>query len=197
MAEDSMKAAPRRAGAGPQPWERRDAVLLALVSATLVLIAAQFALAGLGAFTMIRTPAAHAYGAHLVLGVIIGALAWVDLGAVVASAAARSRRRTLRLAAALALLAIPGEPLLAEAGKRVPAVGALHALTGLAICVLAGWLTAETARRRAAARRLIAGAPEPGGDARGSRAAAQGSGGDAQEPGSAAREPAADAREPR
>jgi hypothetical protein len=162
MAGEAMKAAPRRAGARTQSWARRDAVLLALVSATLALIAAQFALAGLGAFTMIKTPAAQAYGAHLVLGVIIGVLAWIDLGAVVASAPARSQPRTLRPAVALALLAIPGEPLLAEAGQRVPVLGALHALTGLAICALAGWLTAETARRRAAARRLTAGAPEPG-----------------------------------
>jgi hypothetical protein len=183
MADEAMKATPRRAGAGPQSWQRRDAVLLALVSATLVLIAAQFALAGLGAFTMIRTPAAHAYGAHLVLGVVIGALAWIDLAAVGASAAARSQPRVLRPAVALALLAIPGEPLLAEAGRRVPALGALHALTGLAICVLAGWLTAETARRRAAPRRLIADAQKAGADA--------------QKPGPGARDPGPGAREPR
>jgi hypothetical protein len=38
--------------------------------------------------------------------------------------------------------------LLGDTGQHVPAIGALHALTGLAIFALAGWLTAETARRR-------------------------------------------------
>jgi hypothetical protein len=60
----------------------------------------------------------------------------------------------LRLAVTLALLAIPVEPLLGEAGQRVPVVGAVHALNGLVICALTGWLMAETGRRRAAARRL-------------------------------------------
>jgi hypothetical protein len=189
VANEAMKAAPRRAASSTQSWARRDSVLLALVSATLALIAAQFALAGLGAFTMIKTHAAQAYGAHLVLGIIIGVLAWIDLGAVVASAPARSQRRTLRPAVALALLAIPGEPLLAEAGRRVPALGALHALTGLVICALAGWLTAETARRRAAARRLIADAREPGADTRQPRADARASEAGPREPGAATGEP--------
>ena len=134
-------------------WGRGDTVLLVLAVTTLVLVAAQFALAGLGAFTMIRSPAEHAYAAHMVLGMIIGILSWIVLGTALASRAARAQPRTLWPAAALAVLAIPVEPLLAEAGRRVPAVGTLHVLTGLAICALAGWLVAESARRRSAARR--------------------------------------------
>jgi hypothetical protein len=57
------------------------------------------------------------------------------------------------VATTLVLLAIPVEPLLGDAGTKVPVVGALHALNGLLICALAGWLMAETGRRRAAARR--------------------------------------------
>jgi hypothetical protein len=52
----------------------------------------------------------------------------------------------------MAVLAIPVEPLLGEAGRHVPAVGALHALNGLAICALAGWLLAATRGRQATHR---------------------------------------------
>jgi hypothetical protein len=52
----------------------------------------------------------------------------------------------------VALLALPVEPLLGDTGQHIPALGALHALNGLAIFALTGWLTGETARRRAAAR---------------------------------------------
>ena len=137
-----------------EAWGRRDTALLALTATTLVLLAAQFALAGLGAFTMDKTPTDNVYGAHVILGVVIGVLAWLILAAALASRPARADPRTFRLAVTLALLAIPVEPLLGEAGQRVPAVGALHALNGLVICALTGWLLAETGRRRAAARRL-------------------------------------------
>jgi hypothetical protein len=137
-----------------EAWGRRDTALFALTVATLTLLAAQFALAGLGAFTMDKTPTDNVYGAHVILGVVIGVLAWLILAAVLASRPARAHPRTLRLAVTLALLAIPVEPLLGEAGQRVPVVGAVHALNGLVICALTGWLMAETGRRRAAARRL-------------------------------------------
>src|ERR1700722_391619 len=112
-------------------WGRGDTVLLVLEVTTLVLVAAQFALAGLGAFTMIRSPAEHAYAAHMVLGMIIGILTWIVLGTALASRAARAQPRTLWPAAALAVLAIPVEPLLAEAGRRGPAGGAPGAGGGL------------------------------------------------------------------
>ena len=48
--------------------------------------------------------------------------------------------------------ALPVEPLLGDTGQHIPALGALHAVNGLAIFALTGWLTGETARRRAASR---------------------------------------------
>jgi uncharacterized membrane protein YidH (DUF202 family) len=156
---------PARAGERSQDeaWGRRDTVLLALAATTLALLAAQFALAGFGAFTMDKTPADNAYGAHVILGVVIGAMTWLILAAALASRAARTQPGTLRLAVTLAVLAIPVEPLLGEAGQRMPLLGALHALNGLVICALTGWLMSRTSRRRAAARRLTVAAANPGG----------------------------------
>ena len=57
-----------------EAWGRRDTALFALTVATLTLLAAQFALAGLGAFTMDKTPADNVYAAHEILGVVICAL---------------------------------------------------------------------------------------------------------------------------
>ena len=141
-----------RARAEAGAWGRCDTALFALVATTLVLLAAQFALAGFGAFTMVKAPADNAYRAHLVLGLVIGVMTWLILAAALASRPARADPRTWRPAAVLALLAIPVEPLLGDAGTKVPVIGALHALTGIAICALAAWLMAETRRRRAAAR---------------------------------------------
>jgi Na+/proline symporter len=135
-----------------EAWGRSDTALLALTATTLILVAAQFALAGFGAFTMDRTPADNAYGAHAVLGMVTGLLTWLVLAMVLASRPARANRRTLRLAVALAVLAIPVEPLLGEAGQRAPVLGALHALTGLAICGLTARLLVATRRRQAAHR---------------------------------------------
>jgi hypothetical protein len=149
----TSRSAPVSARPEVQAWGRSDTALFALVATTLVLLAAQFALAGFGAFAMVKTPADNAYRAHLILGVVIGVMTWLLLAAALASRRARADPRTWRPAATLALLAIPVEPLLGEAGTRVPLVGALHALNGLLICALAGWLMAETRRRRAAARR--------------------------------------------
>lgn len=64
------------------------------------------------------------------------------------------------------MLSIPVEPVLGDTGQRVPVVGALHALTGLVICALTGWLMAETGRRRAAALRLTAASGTGAGDDR-------------------------------
>jgi hypothetical protein len=134
-----------------QVWGRRDNVQLGLAATTLALVAAQFALAGFGAFTMDKTPADNAYGAHMILGVVIGVMTWLILASTLASRTARKQPRTLWAAVTLAVLAVPVEPLLGEAGQRVPAVGALHALNGLAIFALTGWLVAQADRRRTAA----------------------------------------------
>jgi hypothetical protein len=139
--------------AAHQPWGRLDTALFVLVATTLTLVAVQFALAGLGAFTRNKNPAAdHAYGPHMVLGLIIAALTVLILAVSLAGRAARRHRRTVRLAATLAGLALIVEPLLGGAGTRLPFLGALHALNGLIICALTGWLLSETGRRRAAAK---------------------------------------------
>ncbi len=95
----------------------------------------------------------HAYAAHMVLGVVIAVTTLLILAVAVGGRAARGHRRTLRLAVTLAALALVVEPLLGEAGARVPLLGALHALNGLAICALAASLLSETRRRRTAAGR--------------------------------------------
>jgi hypothetical protein len=139
-----------------QPWGRLDTVLFVLVAAVLTLVAVQFALAGSGAFTMNKNPATstdQAYGPHVVVGLIIAALTVLILAVSLAGRVARRHRRTLRLTATVAGLALIVEPLLGEAGTRVPFLGALHALNGLIICALTGWLLSETERRRAAAKR--------------------------------------------
>ena len=143
----------------PGSSSRREAVLLVLTSVTLTVIAVQFALAGLGAFTTIKTPRGDAYAAHMAAGIAIGALAWIILATVLTSPAARRRAGMLWPAAALALLAIPVEPLLGEAGQHVPAIGALHAVTGLAIFALDAWLTGAAARQREAGRLRLPAAP--------------------------------------
>ena len=84
-----------------QPWGRLDTVLFVLVATVLTLVAVQFALAGFGAFTMDKNPATptdHAFGPHMVLGLIIAALTVLILAVTLADRAARTHRRTLRLA---------------------------------------------------------------------------------------------------
>lgn len=143
---------PRLADApvGPVVRGRGDAVLHALPIVALALIAAQFALAGFGAFTMDKTPTDNVYGPHAVVGLLIAAITVFILVAALASRAARAHRRTLWLAVSLAVLSVAVEPALGSGGTTVPVLGALHALNGLVIFVLAGWLTWETTRRRRA-----------------------------------------------
>lgn len=138
--------------AQPGGWTRADAVLFALAPIAVVLIAAQFGLAGFGAFTMDKTPTDNAYGVHVALGLVIAVLTLLMLGAVLASRPARAHGRTRWLTITLAVLAVPLQTALGEGGKHVPAVGALHALNGLAILAVTGRLAWETARRRAAGR---------------------------------------------
>jgi hypothetical protein len=74
-----------------QPWGRLDTVLFVLVATVLTLVPVQFALAGFGAFTMDKNPATptdHAFGPHLVLGLIIAALTVLILAVTLADRAA-------------------------------------------------------------------------------------------------------------
>jgi hypothetical protein len=162
MARSSRPVAPGEQ-APPTAWARRDAVLFALLATSVALIALQFAFAGFAAFTMDKTPSDNAYGAHAVLGLLIAAMTLLILGAVVASPAARAHRRTLWLAIILVVLAVAVQPALGDGGTHVPVLGALHALNGLLIFAVAGLLTRETARRRAAASEPAGTAPADAG----------------------------------
>jgi hypothetical protein len=142
MAGTSRTALRKRAGRSLP-----DVLPPVLAAVTLLLIAAQFALAGFGAFTADKTPAGDPYAAHMVLGVVVGVTAWLLVAAVLASPAARAATMTLWLAVTAAVLALPVEPLLGETGQHVPALGALHALNGLAMAALTGVVTRRTAHR--------------------------------------------------
>ena len=69
----SAESAPAGVAARPGTSGRGDAVLFVLLVTDLALIAAQFALAGFGAFAMDKTPTDNAYGAHMVMGLAIAA----------------------------------------------------------------------------------------------------------------------------
>lgn len=139
------------APAGPVVRGRCDAALHALAIVALALIAVQFALAGFGAFTMDKTPTDRVYGPHAIIGLLIAAMTVCILVATLTSRAARAHRRTLWLAVSLTVLSVAVEPALGSGGTTVPFLGALHALNGLVIFVLTGWLTWETAGRRTSA----------------------------------------------
>lgn len=138
--------------AQPASWGRSDAALFALTSVTIVVLALQFALAGLGAFTMDDTPKDNVYPAHVVLGLISALLSVLILGVVLANQTMRANNRTRWLAITLVLTTLVLQPALGEGGLHVPAIGALHGLNGLVIFLVAGWLTLDTHRRRALSR---------------------------------------------
>ena len=149
-AQGAVQRGPGQAPAAA--WGRSDTALFGVAVTTMVAIAVQFALAGFGAFTMDKTPTDNAYGAHAVLGTVIAVLTLVVLITTLAGRSARAHSRTLWLAVALAVLAIAVQPVLGSTGQKVPFLGALHGLNAVIIFALTGWLTRETARRRAAAR---------------------------------------------
>jgi hypothetical protein len=137
------------AQAQPGRRTRGDMVLAVLAEVTLVLLAAQFATAGYGAFAMDKTPTDNAYQAHVALGLATAVLTLLILAPALASPAARAHRRTRWLALTQAVLAVLGQPLLGEGGTHVQALGSLHALNGLAITAALAWLTIETYHRKA------------------------------------------------
>jgi hypothetical protein len=76
----------------------------------------------------------------------------------------------LWLAVTLAVLSVAVQPTLGHFGKHVPVVGGLHALNAVAILVVTGWLTRETARRRADSQPTWAGTTSSGTRDSGARA---------------------------
>lgn len=141
-----------RTGAGSAS-NRGGRVLLTLAATNVVLIAAQFALAGFSTFTMDKTPADNTFAAVGTGGYAVAAMTLAVLVAVLASRPARARRRTLWLAVALAVLSVVVMPATGAAGKTTPLLGALHVLIAVVLFAAAGWLTIEAAHRRSAVGR--------------------------------------------
>lgn len=114
-----------------------------LAALTVAATAAEFALAGLGAFRgadAARTQDSF-YDPHRALGVAIGVLAVVLFIMVLAG---RGRRRAVLTAGLLAVLAAAAQPLLAQAGGTTAWVGSLHAVNGLLILGLAATLIRQS-----------------------------------------------------
>lgn len=117
-----------------------------LTLATLLCIAAQFFLAGLGVFERQRhsTPDGY-FGPHMLLGLGIGALTLLLAGASLLS---RAGSTSPTMSCTLFVLAGPVEPLLASLGDTSSAwFGALHALTGAIIAALTGLLFTRSRQR--------------------------------------------------
>jgi hypothetical protein len=124
--------------AGPlPPVQVAYRVALALF---LVMGAVQIFLAGLGAFSTGGDPG---FGPHRVLGF---AMAGVALVIVVLAVVARVGGRAVGLAVLLFLLTAVGQSLLAALGEDIAVVGGLHALDGLVILGLAGYLQGAARR---------------------------------------------------
>lgn len=108
-----------------------------LTMVTLLGIAAQFFLAGLGVFSRRQHGASDGYfGPHMLLGTALGGL---TLLLAIAAVLGRAGRPAVRANVALFILAGPVEPVLAMLGGDASAwFGGLHAIVGVAIAALAG-----------------------------------------------------------
>ena len=125
----------------PAPAAARTSPLLAVYRAVLALFllagAVQIFLAGFGAFH-------GGFAAHRTLGFVMAGIAVVVL---VLALLGRVGRRDVVLAVVLVLLTGGAQSLLADAGDSGAFWGGLHALDGLAILGLAGFLHGAAIRR--------------------------------------------------
>jgi len=131
-------AQPAATTTGPPPT-----VLLvyrAALTVFLLMGAVQIFLAGLGVFSSAGDPG---FGPHRMVGFAMAAVALVIL---VLAALARAGGRAIGVAVLLFLLAAVGQSLLAAIGEDSAFVGGLHALDGLVILGLAGFLQGSAAR---------------------------------------------------
>jgi hypothetical protein len=118
--------------------------VVALAGAALT--AVQFALAGLGAFGLLHHEH-EPFAAHEALGTVIGVASLVLLIVVLAAGVGT---RAVVMALVLAVLAAPVQPVLAGLGKSgSPWLGALHALTGVAIMALFGMVGTQARPKKA------------------------------------------------
>jgi hypothetical protein len=106
----------------------------------------QIFLAGLGVFDLNgqKLEDASSLDPHRALGFALGGLSILLL---ILAVIARVDTRTMVVSLVVALLAFLVQSLLAAAGEDTPFFGGLHALDGLAILGLAGYLFGEARRR--------------------------------------------------
>ena len=137
-------------------WRRGvDRAFVYLVTLFFVGVLVQVFLAGVGAFGELgdhvkKLQDASSFDPHRALGNILGALAIILL---ILAALARAARSVWIGALVLAVLAAVAQSGLAAGGENNKWVGGLHALDGIIILLLAGWLTGMAHRREAARRR--------------------------------------------
>jgi Family of unknown function (DUF6220) len=119
-----------------------------LLAVFLLLGVAQIFLAGLGVFALkgreVGAPGETAFDPHRTVGFTMGALALLILILVLI---ARQGARAITLAVVLLLLTNLAQSLLGALGQDTPLFGGLHALDGLAILAIAGYLHVSSRRR--------------------------------------------------
>lgn len=135
-ADESEPTQARRAVRAAYQW-----ILLVFV----ILGVIQIFLAGNGAFRLNGGelgPAA--FDAHRGLGFALGAVTVLIL---LLALAARAGKRAITLSIVLVLLANMAQSVLAQLGAQTPFVGGLHALDGLLIVGIAGFLHGQASRQ--------------------------------------------------
>jgi hypothetical protein len=119
-----------------------------LLLAFLVLGVVQIFLAGVGVFDLngekLGSPGESAFDPHRMLGFVMAGVAVIIL---VLAVIARAGGRAITLSALLILLAGPAQSILADLGEDTPFFGGLHALDGLVILGIAGFLHSSSRRR--------------------------------------------------
>jgi len=136
-------------------WRRGvDRAFVYLVTLFFVGVLVQVFFAGVGAFGELgdhvkKLEDASSFDPHRALGNILGLVALILL---ILAALARAARSVWIGALVLALLAAVAQSGLAAGGEDNKWVGGLHALDGIIILLLAGWLTGMAHRREAARR---------------------------------------------
>jgi Mn2+/Fe2+ NRAMP family transporter len=134
-------------------WRRGvDCAFVYLVTLFFVGVLLQLFLAGVGAFGdhSAKIENASSFDPHRALGNILGAVALILL---ILAVLARASRATWIGALILTVLAAGAQSGLAAGGEDNKWVGGLHALDGIIILLLAGWLTGMAHRREAARRK--------------------------------------------
>ena len=136
-------------------WRRGvDRAYVYLVTLFFVGVLVQVFLAGVGAFGVFDSHAtkiadASSFDPHRALGNILGGVALILL---ILAALVRASRATWVGALVLAILAAVAQSGLAGGGEHSKWVGGLHALDGIIILLLSGWLTGMAHRRDRARR---------------------------------------------